>query len=103
MAGAGTAMPGGAFFFGLVLAAVAGTAGFYALRRSGAGRRDALRAGGIGATGALLGFNYLALGLPGSDDLMVANAYLSLVLFCAAGGAAGVIAAGAWWKRGWQR
>jgi hypothetical protein len=62
-----------------------------------------MRATAIGATGALLGFNYLALGLPGSSGLMFENAYLALALFCAAGGAAGVFAASAWWKRGWQR
>jgi beta-N-acetylhexosaminidase len=99
----GTALPGGALFLGLLVAAGAGSAGFFAFRRNGAGKRDSMRAALIGATGALVGFNYLALGLPGSGGLMLENAYLALVLFCAAGGTAGVIAASAWWKRGWQR
>ncbi|HKY83632.1 MAG TPA: glycoside hydrolase family 3 N-terminal domain-containing protein [Anaerolineales bacterium] len=99
----GVALPAGALLLGLLFAGGAGGAGYYLLKRNGAGSRDSMRATAIGATGALLGFNYLALGLPGSNGLMLDNAYLALALFCAAGGAAGVFAASSWWKRGWQR
>ncbi len=96
-------LPGGAFLLGLVLAGGAGAAAAYALRRGGAGQRDAARAGVIGATGVLVGFDYLALGFPGSSALLGVNAYLALVFFCLLGGAAGVAAAREWWKRGWRR
>jgi hypothetical protein len=96
-------LPGGALLVGLILAAVAGALAVYLLRRGGAGRRDAARAGVISATGALIGFDYLALGLPGSAALLGANAYVSLVIFCLMGGALGVLGAREWWRRGWRR
>jgi hypothetical protein len=98
-----TPLPGGAFLIGLVLAGGAGVLAAYALRRGGAASRDATRAGVIGATGALVGFDYVALGLPGSSALLGANAYVALVVFCLLGGAAGYTAAREWWKRGWRR
>jgi hypothetical protein len=51
----------------------------------------------------MVGFDYLALGLPGSSALLEVNAIVALVFFCALGGAVGVIAAREWWKRGWRR
>jgi hypothetical protein len=102
--GTGSAsLPGGAFLIGLALACGAGALAAYALRRGGASKRDAARAGAIAATGAWVGFDYVALGLPGSNTLLQANAYLALLLFCLVGGAAGVFAGREWWKRGWRR
>ncbi len=98
-----TPLPGGAFLIGLVLAGGAGVLAAYALRRGGAASRDATRAGIIGATGTLVGFDYVALGLPGSSALLGANAYVALVVFCLLGGAAGFAAAREWWKQGWRR
>ena len=98
-----TPLPGGAFLIGLALAGGAGALGAYALRRGGAGTRDAARAGVLGATGSLVGFDYVALGLPGSYSLLEMNAYLALIAFCLLGGAAGFAAAREWWKTGWRR
>jgi hypothetical protein len=86
-----------------LFAATAGGAAAYVLQRGGAGRRDAARAGVIGATGVLVGFDYLALGLPGSGAFLEANAYLALVFFCVLGGVLGLFAAREWWRRGWRR
>jgi len=96
-------LPPGAFLLGVLLAGAGG--GGVALRtlRRGANPRDAARTGVIGATGALLGYDYLALGLPGTESLRLANPYLALALFCAVGGAVGAVVAVEWWKRGWKR
>jgi beta-N-acetylhexosaminidase len=101
--GTASTLPKGAFLIGVLLAAGAGALAAYALRRGGADRRDAARAGVIGATGTLVGFDYLALGLPGSISLLEKNAYFALIAFCALGGAAGFAAGREWWKRGWRR
>jgi beta-N-acetylhexosaminidase len=104
VAGAGPyPLPGGGLLLGLVLAGVAGGLAAYALRRGGAKKQDAARVGFVGATGVMVGFDYLALGLPGSSALLEVNAIVALVFFCALGGAVGVIAAREWWKRGWRR
>jgi beta-N-acetylhexosaminidase len=100
---ASTPLPKGAFLIGVLLAAGIGAFAAYLLRRSGADRRDAARAGVIGATGTMVGFDYLALGLPGSVILLEMNAYLALIAFCALGGTAGFAAGHEWWKRGWRR
>ncbi|HMK08466.1 MAG TPA: glycoside hydrolase family 3 N-terminal domain-containing protein [Anaerolineales bacterium] len=96
-------LPSGALLLGMLLAAGGGTLAGYAFLRAGADRRDALRAAFIGATGVLVGFDYAALGLPGSAALPGAHTYLSLILFCLVGGAGGTLAARAWWKSGWRR
>jgi beta-N-acetylhexosaminidase len=96
-------LPAGAFVLGLILAGGAGAVAAYVLRRSGADTRDSARACVIAATGVLVGFDYLALGLPGTSAILGANAYVALLLFCVAGGAAGVAGAREWWKRGWRR
>jgi hypothetical protein len=88
---------------GLLLAAGAGGVGIAALRRGGAGTRDAARVGVIGATGVILGFDYLALGLPGSSALLAANGYAALLFFCLLGGAGAIAGAREWWKQGWKR
>jgi hypothetical protein len=96
-------LPDGAFLLGLLLAAGAGGAAAFVLRRGGADLRDAARVGVLGATGVLAGYDYLALGLPGTSTLANANGYAALIFFCALGGAAGVFGAWEWWKRGWRR
>lgn len=96
-------LPTGAFGLGLLLSAGAGALAAFALRRRGADRRDAARAAVVGATGGLIGFDYLALGLPGSAMLLDVSGYGALLFFCLAGGVAGVVAAQEWWKRGWRR
>lgn len=94
-------LPSGSILVALGVAAAAYAAGFAWLERRGASRRDQVRAGLIGSIGALLAFNYVALGFPGSAGVMAASPMVSLILAAIAGGAAGVAVAAVWWKRDW--
>lgn len=94
-------LPSGSILVAIFLAGGAFTAGFLWVRRTGAGERDAIRAGAIGAIGALLAFNYMALGFPGSAGVMASSPLASLMVAGVVGGAAGVAFAVTWWRRGW--
>lgn len=95
-------LPGGALGIAIGLGAVAGAAGAILLRRYGASRRDQVRGGVVGAIGVLLGFNYLALGFPGSAGLMSESPVLGLGIASMLGGLGGLMVALLWWRRGWR-
>ncbi|HSR47622.1 MAG TPA: glycoside hydrolase family 3 N-terminal domain-containing protein [Anaerolineales bacterium] len=95
-------LPNGSILIAVGLGLAAFGGGAVLMQRMGASRRDRFRAGLIGSIGAVLGFNYLALGFPGSSTLMADRAALSLAVFALVGGAVGVAAGIAWWRRGWK-
>jgi beta-N-acetylhexosaminidase len=99
--GGGTGLPTGAWPLGMVTAALLGAAGFVWGRRRGSSPWEALRIGLLAATGSLLGFDYIALGLPGSEALLRESPYLALVVLSVLGAGAGLAAAVLWRRRDW--
>lgn len=94
-------LPSGGWLVAVLTAALLGAGGFVWSRRQGVADRDSLRVGLLIAAGCLLGFDYLALGLPGSGAFLAESPYLALVVFSGLGGAAGLAAAEMWRRRDW--
>ncbi len=97
----GGGLPGGGWALGVGSAALFGVSGWLRSRRQGRSERDSVRAGLLVATGSLIGFDYLALGLPGSSEMLLGSPYLAVLLLSALGGAAGLAAAVIWRTRDW--
>lgn len=79
----------------LALAAVAG--GVFILGRYTLTERWGARWGSLTAMGGLLGYLYLALGLPGSEEWLRANGTLGVILVCLLGAAFGWLVGGVWY------